>query len=352
MVARASDRGRIDFAAVAESADLPALLAEDGVKVRGGKVVCPYHDDHDPSLSLYHRGGRWWFKCHVCGAAGDSISYVARRDGIGRLEAARRLAGDGDPIPRPRPCPAPRPEPAAPATAGWSVAVGALVEEAERRLWGPAGAEALAYLHRRGLRDEVIRAARLGLSDGRGGAPSGITIPWRDGGLFTMVNVRRPAGAEPKYRAVRGSRRGGIYPDHRAIVPGRPLIVCEGELDALLMAQELGVRAAVVTLGGASSRPDPAALSAMLGASPWYIATDADPAGDRAAGGWPARARRVRPPGSFKDWTELHLHGVDLGRWWGDVLAGNPSPPLFTWPELAAWRWGGTDATPGIQIER
>jgi hypothetical protein len=42
---------------------------------------------------------------------------------------------------------------------------------------------------------------------------------------------------------------------------------------------------------------------------------------------------------------------VNLRRWWSDILAGVERPPLFTCPELAAWRWGGADDTPGIVID-
>lgn len=78
----------------------------------------------------------------------------------------------------------------------------------------------------------------------------------------------------------------------------------------------------------------------MLAAAPWYVATDRDPAGDKAAADWPAVARRVRPPEPFKDWTEARTGGINLRRWWTDRLGGNEAPPLFAWDELAAWRWG------------
>jgi hypothetical protein len=78
----------------------------------------------------------------------------------------------------------------------------------------------------------------------------------------------------------------------------------------------------------------------MLAAPRWYIATDADEAGDRAAEGWPARARRVRPPVPFKDWTEAREAGVNLRRWWTDRLAGTAAPMLFTFEDLEGWRWG------------
>jgi hypothetical protein len=96
---------------------------------------------------------------------------------------------------------------------------------------------------------------------------------------------------------------------------GKPLIVTEGEFDALLLGQELGELAAVVTLGSASARPEGSTYLAMLPAPAWYVAPDADDAGDKAASGWPARAIRVKPPRG-KDWTDAHLAGIELRRWW------------------------------------
>jgi hypothetical protein len=92
----------------------------------------------------------------------------------------------------------------------------------------------------------------------------------------------------------------------------------------------------------------------MLAAAPWFIATDRDEAGDRAAAGWPARARRVSPPEPYKDWTEARQGGVDLARWWRDILSGIEPPPLYTWDDLAAWRWGPArdDSTSGLVIDR
>jgi hypothetical protein len=224
----------------------------------------------------------------------------------------------------------------------------ALVTEAADRLRTPQGAEALAYLHRRGLTDETIRTARLGVvasvsiptrEGDRCYRESGITIPWQDGDRLEKVNIRRPEGSDPKYRQA-FSNRPRIFPTPAAIIPGRPLIIVEGEFDALLLGQEIGNWAAVVTLGSSSSKPDPDIYMAMLAAPVWYVAHDADKAGDIAAAGWPTRARRVRPPGAFKDWTEAGQTGVNLRRWWSDRLAGTEAPALFTWDELAPRRWG------------
>jgi DNA primase len=129
-----------------------------------------------------------------------------------------------------------------------------------------------------------------------------------------MVNLRRLSGSEPKYVAVFRDRPA-MFPAPSVVRPGKPLAIVEGEFDALLLGQELADLAAVVTLGSASSRPEGSTYLAMLAAPTWYLAHDADDAGDKAASGWPSRAIRVRPPRG-KDWTEAHLAAIDLRRWW------------------------------------
>jgi hypothetical protein len=88
----------------------------------------------------------------------------------------------------------------------------------------------------------------------------------------------------------------------------------------------------------------------MLAAAPWFIATDADSAGDKAAAGWPAQARRVRPPEPFKDWSEAASSGVNLRCWWLPRLGGSEA----IWSELSTWRWGPAlnDPTACIIIDR
>ena len=191
-----------------------------------------------------------------------------------------------------------------------------------------------------------------------------MVIPWFQRGRLALVKIRLPDEwrEQSPSRAVRRStwKPSATRPASSAIPaprhPPRPPagIVTEGEFDALCLGEALGELAAVVTLGSASARPAPGILGSMLAAVPWFIATDQDTAGEKAAAGWPASARRVRPPGSFKDWTEAKAGGVDLARWWQDILAGIDRPPLFTWDELARWRWGPAvgDLTPGIDRSR
>jgi hypothetical protein len=166
-----------------------------------------------------------------------------------------------------------------------------------------------------------------------------VVIPWFEGDRLTLVKIRQPDGAPPKYaEAFRDRPR--VFPNPAVIQAGRPLVIVEGEFDALLLGQELRDLAAVVTLGSASSRPDPAILGVTLAAPIWFVAHDADVAGDKAASEWPARAVRVRPPGALKDWTEAAQAGVNLHRWWLARLGGTEAPPVFARVERASERWG------------
>ena len=203
-----------------------------------------------------------------------------------------------------------------------------LVDGAAERLWGPGGKKALTYLHDRGLTDDTIRAAGLGFTphvmvptkEGDRCFPfSGIVIPWRNGARLTRIKIRRLDDGDPKY-AEAFQDRPLIYPDPAVIRPGKPLIIAEGEFDCLLLAQQLP-EASVITLGSASARTDPAVLSRMLTSPRWFVALDADAAGDSAASKFPARAIRVRPPDGDKDWTDVHRGGPNRIRYhWGRYL--------------------------------
>jgi DNA polymerase len=68
---------------------LADLIAEPLV---GGKVLCPFHDDHTPSLQIYPDH----FHCYVCGAGGNHLDWLMRVEGMSREEALDLLdAWDG-----------------------------------------------------------------------------------------------------------------------------------------------------------------------------------------------------------------------------------------------------------------
>lgn len=61
-----------------------------------GMALCPFHEDHHPSLKLDER-----FYCFGCHASGDVIDFTARLFGIGPRDAAQKLAEDFGITPRP-----------------------------------------------------------------------------------------------------------------------------------------------------------------------------------------------------------------------------------------------------------
>ena len=75
-----------------KAAVTPADAAERyGLTVgRNGMTLCPFHDDHHPSLKLYDDH----FFCFACEAHGDVIDLTAKLLGISIPEAIRRLEED------------------------------------------------------------------------------------------------------------------------------------------------------------------------------------------------------------------------------------------------------------------
>lgn len=302
--------------------------------------LCPFHGDRKtPSLAGYSDG----WKCYGCGAHGDAIDWVMQKRNVAFREAADIL-GAG-PLPA---GPAPAPQPPAvhhlePPSDDWQDAAIKAALACCDALWTDAGADALARLRARGLRDDTIQAAWLGYQaraewtyEGIEYArlfglvvPRGITIPWQTAGDLWAVNVRRDGG-EPKYWMAKGSKRGLYGADNLA--GADVAVVCEGELDALLLHQEAGDIAPAVTFGGAESHDLLPWLPWLLRIRRLLIATDADEAGERAAAWWLAttkRARRLLPPGGAKDATDAHLAGADLRGWVSAAMRGE--------------RWEGAD---------
>jgi DNA primase len=56
--------------------------------------LCPFHDERSPSFTVYERGNRPGFHCFGCGASGDAIDFVMRRQGLGFLDALQLLESE------------------------------------------------------------------------------------------------------------------------------------------------------------------------------------------------------------------------------------------------------------------
>ena len=79
------------------SEKLPAPMGyftAQGVRLTGRgawrSAICPFHDDHSPSLRVNTDSGA--FRCMACGAhGGDILEFHRLRHGLGFRQAARDL---------------------------------------------------------------------------------------------------------------------------------------------------------------------------------------------------------------------------------------------------------------------
>lgn len=81
------------LAAIKNAVDIVALVGEYLPLHRSGskfKALCPFHDDHNPSLEL--NSERQSFKCWSCGAGGDVFDFVKDYERVDFPEALRMLA--------------------------------------------------------------------------------------------------------------------------------------------------------------------------------------------------------------------------------------------------------------------
>lgn len=81
------------LAAIKQAVDIVALVGESLTIHRAGskyKALCPFHDDHHPSMEL--NPDRQSYKCWSCGAGGDIFDFVKEYERVDFPEALRMLA--------------------------------------------------------------------------------------------------------------------------------------------------------------------------------------------------------------------------------------------------------------------
>lgn len=96
---------REEIAAI-KRADLRAVVESGGVvlKRKGTNWVglCPFHDEKTPSFTVNPKTNLW--HCFGCGAGGDAIGFLTKKDGLGFREAVEKLrGGNGKVVPTPSP---------------------------------------------------------------------------------------------------------------------------------------------------------------------------------------------------------------------------------------------------------
>jgi hypothetical protein len=289
-------------------ADEYAALGVQGIRGSGPQrtALCPFHDDSDPSFGFNNEDGRYLCRVPSCGARGDFLTFVQQRQGISFVEALAFLEeryhlGNGT-----------QPQPAA----AEPPAIDEAIVEAFRVAL-IAHPDRAAFLHeRRGLTDETIRQYSIGFDESR----RRYIIPVRDE-LRVVRNIRMyDPDADAKmisWRENYGTAR--LCPlDAYATDARDPVVICEGELDALLMRQH-GFNAVTGTGGAGRWRDEWNQRFARRDVVVCYDADEAGSAGAaRVAAALRGVAERVRvvelPPssGAGTDVTDLIVdHGWD-----------------------------------------
>ena len=78
---------------VLKNSDIVEVISSRIKVIKAGrnyKAVCPFHDDKNPSLMISKE--KQIFKCFVCGASGNAISFIQKYDKISFFEAVREVA--------------------------------------------------------------------------------------------------------------------------------------------------------------------------------------------------------------------------------------------------------------------
>lgn len=292
-----------------------------------------------------------WFACNVCETKGTGVDYLMIKRGWSKNEALKYVGWkprDGSEpkfiIPRHVLTGEVNPSHEAPCQA-WQTSAKAFVKYCMDKLWSEEGQEALNYLRSCGLKDETIKMAQLGYNPAKlrqsadkwglkrhSILAQGITIPWFIGEDLWRITIRDETVAEGsnRYKQVAGGSNG-LYLGF-LLGYDRPVIITEGEFDALSIAQEAGHHVSVVATGSTEGSHTARWIAALARKDLVLIAFDAEEKGDKASQWWMDRlenAHRLRP--WWKDANQMLQDEVDLLNDWilpriESILYGSSSP--------------------------
>ncbi|MFB6263590.1 MAG: DNA primase [Bradymonadaceae bacterium] len=125
------------------------------------KGLCPFHDDHDPSLKVHEQKNI--YKCFACGAGGNAIGFLMEIEGWSFPEAVRHLADrHGIELPDRDPEAQKRAEQRREKRERYFEITRMAARWFSENLWSERGQDARAYLTDRGIDEETARTFGLG----------------------------------------------------------------------------------------------------------------------------------------------------------------------------------------------
>ena len=280
------------------------------------KAPCPFHKEKTPSFYVNDEKG--FYHCFGCSAHGDAIRWLTDARGLPFMDAVEELADAAG-------IEVPAPDPRAQAKAERAAGLYDVVEAAQRwfveQLSGIEGAEARAYLERRGVTEATIRKFGFGFAPDARGRLKAALKQYGNDSLVEAGLLIQPEGEEREpYDRFRGrltfpirDRRGRVIafsariigsgepkylnsPDTPLFDKGRSLfnidkaapasrqagraIIVEGQMDVIALDQA-GIAEAVAPLGTALTE---AQLGLLWRLSPTpLLCFDGDAAGQKAA---------------------------------------------------------------------
>jgi len=308
----------IDLTKINALAELERIGWKYDLQGDEARVACPCHDDKNPSASINVEKNQW--RCYTagCEASGDILSFLANALNTTRVavyeDLCSRYAGlRQEKVLNPK-----------------------LVEQYHNAIW--EANPSLRELRKRGITDEMIRDAKLGINKGR------ITIPVQDKDGF-IVNIRRympGAPGDQKMRNTRGYGKLRLYQEEQ-VDRFNTIVICGGELKAVLCKHYLNPsKIGAVSATGGESNWDPS-LSHLLEGKDVVILFDIDTEGkkatDRVAAMLSAYAKKVRVAELPLDESK-YPHG-DVNDWFGredatsaDLIGLIKRAPLWEPPAL------------------
>lgn len=299
--------GRVD---IVEVVDRHVKLKRAGANY---VACCPFHSEKTPSFTVSPT--KQFYHCFGCGAHGTAVGFLMEHGGLGFVEAVKELAqGLGMKVPEVR-------SEAAQRRSEQGVTLYEVLLQAAQhyRARLKDAPQAIAYLKQRGLSGDIARRFGIGYApeewqglaaafsdyDGKALAEAGLVKSNEDGRrydvfrnriMFPIVDGRgnvigfggRILGeGEPKYLNSpetpvfeKGRELYGLYQARRAIRDAGRVLVVEGYMDVVALAQS-GIEYAVATLGTATT---PLHVQKLLRQADEIVyCFDGDAAGRRAA---------------------------------------------------------------------
>ena len=283
------------------------------LKKAGGNYVacCPFHNEKSPSFTVSQ--AKQFYHCFGCGVHGTAISFVMEHLGLGFVEAVEELARSaGMEVPQER---------ANEAIHRVAPDLYEVMQVATRyyREQLKLSKRAIEYLKGRGLSGEIAAKYAIGYApDGWQNLSAafpdyqsatldetGLVVSgeggkrydrFRDRIMFPIINVRNQVigfggrvldKGEPKYLNSpetalfeKGHELYGLFQAQKAIRSGQRVLVVEGYMDVVALAQH-GIDYAVATLGTATTSHHMQKLLRIAGQIVFCF--DGDKAGQKAA---------------------------------------------------------------------